>query len=67
MDIQKLECVLKKKQRQPEIEAKNKINKRNNLEVESSDFRKLLGIKWTEIVRNTKITSHSVLNRRDRL
>lgn len=33
---------------------KNKINKRNNLEVES--FKKLLGIKETELVRNAKIT-----------
>lgn len=66
MDIQKLECILNKTEATRK-RGKNKINKRNNLEVESSDFRKLLGIKETEIVRNTKIMWHSVLNRRDRL
>lgn len=66
MDIQKLECVLNKTET-TRNRGKNKINKRKNLEVESSDFRKLLGIKETEIVRNSKITRHSVLNRKNRL
>lgn len=44
MDIQKLECVLNKTET-TRNRGKNKINKRNNLEVESSDFQEAIGNK----------------------
>lgn len=44
MDIQKLGCVLNKTET-TRNRGKIKINKRNNLEVESSDFQEVIGDK----------------------